>query len=332
MKIPIVLLAALLLCMRLDAQKNTSYQFEIPPDTSALYKEGTVNTFLNERDFAISPDGNEIYFTISTPRSSIQTIVFAKKNSSGKWSKPEVVSFAGSYSDLEPAFSADGETMYFASNRPINANGALKDFDIWKVSRQGSNWGTPVNLGTTINTEADEFYPSVSKSGNLYFTAAYAGGPGKEDIYVSAFKENAFQKPVPLDTAVNSPKFEFNAFVAPDENYILFSSFGRKDEKGGGDLYISTKDPHGKWLPAQNVKELNSPRLDYCPYVSPDGKALFFTSDRHQLPISYSDTRASYQTIVDEWKKVMNGNGNIFWVKFDMLKKYFADLNAKPNK
>jgi len=290
-----------------------------PPANLTLFGEHSISTFINERDFALSPDGNEIYYTISTPKSSVQTIVYCKQVKAGIWTSPEVVSFAGTYSDLEPAFSADGKTLYFSSNRPATGT-APGNFDIWKVTRVGSGWGSPVNLGAPVNTEADEFYPSVAHNGNLYFTAAYAGGVGKEDIYMAAFSEQGYQKPVALDTAVNSKLYEFNAFVSPDEQYILFTSYGRKDDTGGGDLYMCVKGADGKWQSAKNLKPVNSRQLDYCPYVSPDGKILFITSERHQLPTSFSGSRTTYQQIVDVGKSATNGTGNIYWIDFDHLK------------
>jgi Tol biopolymer transport system component len=303
----------------LQAQKEVTLSVNNAPQQLTLFGKGVTSTAINERDFAISPDGNEIYYTISTPKSTFQTIVFCKKLKNGKWSAPEVASFAGNFSDLEPAFSADGNTLYFASNRPTTGTES-KDFDIWKVSRVGNAWGEPVNLGSTINTETDEFYPSITKNGNLYFTATYKGGPGREDIYVSNFINGQYQKPTAIDTAINTKYYEFNAFVSPDENYILFTSYGRKDDTGGGDLYMSVKDGTGKWLPSQNLKELNSKQLDYCPYVSPDGKTLFLTSDRHQLPESFT-SKAKYANIVNASTDLLNGAGNIYWIDFSQVLK-----------
>jgi len=291
-----------------------------PPANLVMFGEGKISTAINERDFAISPDGNEIFYTISTPRSTFQTIVFSKKNSKGEWSTPEVASFAGEYSDLEPVFSSDGKTLFFSSNRPLSGD-QPKDFDVWKVSKTSTGWAKPENLGTVINTDADEFYPSVARNGNIYFTAAYKGGPGREDIYVSEFKNNQYQKPIALDTLVNSKFYEFNAFVDPDEQYILFTSYGRKDDSGGGDLYMATKDANGKWKQAKNLTELNSKQLDYCPFVSPDGKSLFFTSERHQLPVSFTGSKATAQKIKDIGSSPLNGTGNIYWISFASLLK-----------
>lgn len=295
------------------------HKFELknPPAEATLLAEGFISTSINERDFALSPDGNEIYYTISTPQSTFQTIVVSKKDKRGDWSKPEVVSFAGKFSDLEPALSADGKRLYFASNRPLEG-GKPKDFDIWIVERNGDTWGEPRNLGTTINTESDEFYPSIAKSGNLYFTAQYKDGVGREDIFFAAWRNGQFEKPVALDTAVNSKGFEFNAFVDPDEKFILFTGYGRKDDTGRGDLYISLKDNEDKWLPAKNLKLLNSTRLDYCPYLSPDKKILFFTSERSALPVSF-ETKTTYQQIKTVNQSTLNGTGNIYWVSFEKV-------------
>jgi Tol biopolymer transport system component len=316
-----VLISILLTTSQLAfGQGPKQLSFTSPPEKLSILGEGFISTGINERDFALSPDGNEIFYTISTPKSSFQTIVFSKKSPKGEWSAPEIAPFAGEYSDLEPAFSADGSSIYFASNRPLTGTDT-KDFDMWKVSRTGSAWGKPEHLGTVVNTEADEFYPSVAKNGNLYFTAAYNGGPGREDIYMAAFKDNQYQKPVAVDTMVNSKFYEFNAFVDPDEKFILFTSYGRKDDSGSGDLYIALKDQAGRWTPAQNLKELNSKQLDYCPFVSPDSKILFFTSERHQLPVSFSGSRSSVQKVRQIAQDPLNGTGNIYWVDFQKILK-----------
>lgn len=297
------------------AQSTIPFSINSPPANLKLLGEGFISTSLNERDFAISPDGKEIYFTVSTPKSTFQTIVFIRQINGKEWTKPAVVSFGGEFSDLEPAFNADGSTLYFSSNRPLSGNES-KDFDIWKVVRKGDTWGVPENLGSEINTQTDEFYPSITKSGDLYFTAAYKDGPGREDIYVARLFNNKYEKPIALDTAINSKFYEFNAFVSQDEKYILFTSYGRKDDMGGGDLYISVKDSKGNWSPALNLKELNSRQLDYCPYISPDGKSLFITSERHQLTTSYSSHKASYKEIVQTYLSPLNGVGNIYWIDF----------------
>jgi Tol biopolymer transport system component len=316
------LLAAMIIALpaAVSGQTLKLPALDSPPEKLTMFGEGSLSTSINERDFAISPDGAEIFYTISTPRSTFQTIVYSKRSAKGEWSNPEVASFAGEYSDLEPVFSHDGNTLYFSSNRPSTGT-QPKDFDVWKVSRTAAGWSKPENLGPVVNTEADEFYPSIARNGNIYFTAAYQGGPGREDIYVSEFKNNQYQKPIALDTTVNSKLYEFNAFVDPNEQYILYTSYGRKDDSGGGDLYMSVKDASGKWKPAQNLADLNSKQIDYCPFVSPDGKALFFTSERHQLPVSFNGSKATVKKIKDLAQSPLNATGNIYWISFEPILK-----------
>jgi len=311
------LFTVLLLALISVVNGQSKLELKSPPAEVALLAEGFVSTSMNERDFALSPDGNEIYFTISTPQSTLQTIVFSRKDKSGNWSKPEVVSFAGKFSDLEPAFSADGKKLYFASNRPLEGD-QPKDFDIWVAERNTNGWGEPKNVGTSVNTTSDEFYPSIANSGNLYFTAQYKDGVGREDIFLSTWKNGVYEKPVALDTAVNSKGYEFNAFVDPDENFILFTGYGRKDDTGRGDLYMSVKDANGKWLPSRNIKFLNSTKLDYCPHVSSDKKILFFTSERSTLPVAF-ESPANYDQIRKTYQNTLNGTGNIYWVSFEKV-------------
>lgn len=290
----------------LNAQSSDS------PEKLSLFLE--VSTNLNERDMAISPDGKEMYYTLSGNQNAFSTIIHRKRLPNNKWSNPEVASFSGKYKDLEAAFSQDGNKLFFSSNRPISGN-KVKDYDIWVVEKVNGTWSAPKNLGKPINTEANEFYPSVTNSGNLYYTAEYDRGVGKEDIYVSRWVNGSFTESIPLDTAVNSTVWEFNAFVSPDETFIIFTSYGRKDDQGGGDLYISTRNADGHWQPAKNLSVVNSSKLDYCPFVPVGRKTLFFTSARHTLPPSYEQP-VTYEELLKSYNGISNGSENIYWISF----------------
>ncbi len=302
----------------LTAAAQQAPDFAQPPALPEIFGAGIISSGLSERDFALSPDGTEMFYTLQSPQGIFQTILYSKKDKQGKWSKAEIAPFAGKYSDLEPAFTADGKKIFFASNRPVSGT-EIKDFDIWVVEKENGNWGDPKNIGAPVNTTADEFYPSITKSGNLYFTAAYKNAVGKEDIYLARWENGHYTEPVPMDTTINSNMYEFNAFVSPDEDFILFTSYGRKDDKGRGDLYMSTKDAAGKWQPAKNLALLNSEKLDYCPFVSPDKKILFFTSERVGLKKSYQDKPVKIDELIKSFTSVQNGGGDIYWVSFDLI-------------
>lgn len=316
----LILIWSLFFPIYLAAQTN------IPVNTRQeavfLVEEWPINTNLNERDFALSPDGMEIFYTLQSPYDRFQTILYLKKDNKGKWSKPEIAPFANNYNCLEPAFSPDGKKLFFSSNRPLTGDKA-KDFDIWWVEKINGKWSEPQNVGAPVNTSADEFYPSITQSGSLYYTAAYKDAVGKEDIYLAAFVNGIYKTPIPLDTAINSKMYEFNAFVSPDEQFIIFTSYGRKDDKGGGDLYMSKRDAAGKWMPAKNLAFLNSDKLDFCPFVSFDKKKLFFTSDRNALK---ETNPLTYDKLIKQYAGLLNGGGNIWWINFDEVLQQFDNL------
>jgi hypothetical protein len=296
-----------------------------PGNTPVIFAPGRISDGMANRDMAISPSGKEVYYTLQSPGGQISQILYCYWTGRA-WSGPEVAPFSGKYSDLEPALSYDGNTLFFASNRPVKAGEAAKDFDIWMVKRELGQWGQPARLDTVINSEKDEYYPSVARSGNLYFTRAMENGKGKEDIAISEWKDGRYQTAYSVPGGVNTEHFEFNAFVDPDERYLLFSSFGRKEDIGGGDLYLSYKNDQGEWMPAIHLDStINSTALDFSPYVSPDKKYLFFTSERMKARTPFPQP-----VNFDRLKGLLTGPGNglndIYWIDWpSLLKKYIHD-------
>ena len=276
-----------------------------------------VSTHRNERDFAISPDGNEIYYSYALPAYNVSTILTLQKRNSS-WSPPEVAKFSGAYNDIEPAFAPDGSALFFISRRPLGVNDSTNDWNIWVMQRRDDQWGEPKALGSPVNNDGDEYYPSAARNGNLYFTAEDRGHSfGGEDIYCCEFKDGSYSDPVNLGPGVNSSQPEFNAFVSPDEDFLLFSSWGRDDGMGGGDLYIAFRDEEGNWQEARNLgKAINSDKLDYCPFVSHDGSRLFFTSQRLDQRLG-DHTQKTLDEVTGLEDGPGNGLGDIYWVNFN---------------
>jgi hypothetical protein len=83
---------------------------------------------------------------------------------------------------------------------------------------------------------------------------------------------------VRLDSNVNTPAYEADVFVAADESYIVFAA-NRPGGLGSGDLYVSFRQQDGTWTPSKSLGDkINTDTDDFCPYVSPDGKYLFYAS------------------------------------------------------
>jgi hypothetical protein len=279
------------------------------PDIVELFAKGVVSTKLYERDMAISPGGNEIIFTLSDYRQTKRCLVIIKKTGD-TWGPKEILSISGQYADIEPCFSTDGNKLYFASDRPIDPNSERNDFNIWVSTRAKDGWSGPKPLPANINTENDEFYPSITKNNNLYFTSARENGIGKEDIFLARYDSGMYLDPVPLDTAVNSPTYEFNAYINPGENLIIFSSYGRKDDFGGGDLYYSRKDKNGNWTLSKNMgPAINSGKLDYCPFIDIPRNNFYFTSERRLTIDKKINDISELENLADD---ILNGMGNIY--------------------
>jgi hypothetical protein len=310
-----LLAIGLLISCQLNSQVNYPAE-KNQPDSVQLFSTGLISDGLSNRDFTISSSGKEVFFTVQLPRFLSSTILYMKLEK-GQWSKPMVAPFSGAYRDLEASFSPDGNSVYFSSDRPVNDLDSINDFDLWKVTRNSNgDWSQPMHLGFTVNSAKNEFYPSVTINGNLYFTVVAKYGKGGEDIVMCRNNSGSYESPVSVPGALNTAKDEFNAFVDPDEQFIVFSSYGRQDDIGGGDLYISKKNADGSWNEATHLPgPVNSSYLDYCPFVSWDKKLLFFTSNRINKEI-----RNKQQKNYDQLKKLITSPGNgfddVYWVKF----------------
>jgi len=274
-----------------------------------------------ERDGALSRDGQTFYFTLRYRRGMAGIACSEKVN--GKWSDPRIAEFSGQYYDIEPVFHPDGKRLFFASNRPKDTTDQTGDFDIWYVTQTPDGWSEPVNLGAPVNQEGNEFYPSFTRDGSIYFTAELEHTLGGEDLYVCEFDGTRYLPPRNLGDSINTSKAEYNSFVSPDGSYIIYTSEGMGPGYGEGDLYIAFRDEKGKWRKAVNMgPAINSPSFEFCPGISADGKHLFFTSQRkatevRQIPMNYSILR-KYQD------KPQNGNGDIYRIDIaiiDQIKK-----------
>ena len=166
--------------------------------------------------------------------------------------------------------------MYFISNQALDGEGATKAIDIWYVKKEGKGWSKPINAGPQINSEKEEYYISFSTNGTMYF--ASNKNQSHHDIYYSIFVDGEFQEAVKLNETVNTDAYEADVFIDPEEKYLIFCS-QREQGLGRGDLYISYKQKDGTWSPSVSMgNSINTEGHELCPFVTADGKYLFYTS------------------------------------------------------
>ena len=270
-----------------------------------------VSSGLNNRDITFSADGNTLLTSIMSPKNLFAAIAISHKVD-GSWSELQIAPFSGRHQDIEAMFTPDGKQVFFSSKRPKPDRDG-DDWDIWQVSYNNGTWSEPVNPGGPINSTGDEFYPSIASNNNLYFTATREEGKGAEDIFRAIYENGEYSTIESLGDGVNTKNYEFNAFVAPDESYLIFGSQRREGEVGGGDLYIS-RNKGGKFQAAILLGvDINTKRLEYCPYVF-EGR-FYFTSERaHQF-----EGRFSYESLKTAFSSPGNGLGNIYSVPLNDL-------------
>lgn len=261
------------------AQPNPKYFNEEPPgSTPKVFAPGKVSTE-SEFEFGavFSADRNEFYYGVALGgRAETRSMRYEN----GSWSQPFKVLSHDIYSFNDPFLSPDNKRLYFISDRPVSGTGPKKDYDIWYVERQGDKWSDPKNAGPEINSASNEYYISFTSSGKMYFSSNNPGTDGKDnyEIYSSEMKNGAFQPAVKLGPSINTSGYEADVFVAPDESYIIFVA-NRPGGLGVGDLYVSFKNTDGTWTPSKSLGDtINTETDDFCPFVSPDGKYLFYAS------------------------------------------------------
>ena len=288
-----------------------------------IFGKSIISTEDDEFGTTFTPDGKTCFFCIKSPSTISKNVILIcfSHFENGKWSEPEIAPFSGKYKDFNPAISPDGQKLFFISNRPIDEK-KKSDTDIWMVEKMGENWSAPKNIGSPVNTSAWELGCSVANDGTLYFSST--GTTGNTDIYFAKLVDGKYQTPENIGDAVNSEASETDPFIAPDQSYLLFASQGRADalsEAGAsisyprGDLYISFKKD-GKWQTAQNLgANINSSAEESNPWVSQDGKTLYFTSERNFVTIPMQK-KLKYSILEENLHSNANGLGDIYQISF----------------
>jgi WD40-like Beta Propeller Repeat len=298
-----------------QASTTTPYQSTRPMQTPVIFGDGVISTGDFESHPAFTPDGRTLYFVKSTPTFSFWTIVVSRFVD-GRWTTPEVAPFSGRYSDADPHITTDGKKLYFISTRPVPGK-TTRDLDIWFMDKTESGWSEPRNLGNPVNSDANEWYPTVASDGTLYFGSGRAGGKGATDIYRSQFAGGNYGAPENLGSEINTEFDEYEPLIAPDQSFLIFMAAGRPDGNlRSGDLFLSYRK-NGTWTKAVNLgNEINSPRDEYSPTISPDGRYFFFASARGRRP---PEKQLSYEELIDWLRGTRNGLGDIYQMDFGAL-------------
>lgn len=269
---------------------NADFTFGAPvhlgPPISSPYGEG---------GDSITADGLEMYLSCYNKPGGLgawDIWVSKRETANDDWGEPENIGapINTGQSDSCAETSPDGLEMYFvAYNRP----GGYGDCDIWVTRRATRNdpWAPPENLGPLVNTSSFDQSFRISPDGlELYFSSSRPGGYGAEDLWVTkrATKNDPWGAPVNLGPPVNSSASENYPSLSSDGLLLIFSGYRdtvgshRPGGYGSADIWVarraSVSDPWG--TPVNLGPMVNSPSLDCAGPLSPDGRTLYFSSER----------------------------------------------------
>ena len=195
-----------------------------------------------------------------------------------QWTDPFYASFNLESMNYAPFVTPDGERLYFISTEENFFIHFHKD--VYYVTRSGSDWSDPQRISDNVNDFSLNSEFSVAENYNLYFQ-----DNDSHDLYYSKFSDGDYQEPEKLPEAINSSHLEEGSpFIAPGENYIIFS----RKEGGFTNLYVSFKDQDNNWTEGVAFGSAINTDADECyGYVSADEKFLFFLRKNQEGSFPY---------------------------------------------
>ena len=197
---------------------------------------------VNEGTPAFSKDGKTMVFARGNngkrKGGADVDLFISRLGADNAWSDPLRLPISDSLAwDGSPAFSGDGKTLYFASNRAGGAGG----IDLYRTNIDASGrFSRPVNMGRDINTPGDEMFPYVGPDAKLYFASDGHPGLGKLDVFV-ATRSGGVTRVANMGQPINSPADDFGLiFTNPTSGYMASN---RPGGKGDDDIYYFQEGP-----------------------------------------------------------------------------------------
>jgi peptidoglycan-associated lipoprotein len=199
--------------------------------------EATVNTEFDEGSPCTNVKCNTLYFTSfrEDQNKNLVCKIFVSQKEGVEWAAAEEVKLvADSITVGHPAISPDELTLLFVADM----RGGQGKKDIWKVTRTSktSEWTTPVNLGSQINTSEDEMFPYIHSDGTLYFSSNGHPGMGGLDLFMANQQADGNWKVENMKFPLNSPSDDFGICFEAETERGYFSS-NRSGGKGSDDIY-----------------------------------------------------------------------------------------------
>ncbi len=280
--------------------------FKAPTRIKAL------NSKFHDGIASFSEKDQKLYFTRNNQKGTILNTkkakrlkIFVSSYVDGAWSDPQPVSFnVEKYSTCHPSISADGQTMYFASNRP----GSIGGMDIYVTYLEDGKWSEPVNMGSDINTDKNEIFPFTDGKGTLFFSSEGHNNMGGLDLFAAQEVVNPHMtgddnwEVTNLGTPFNSPADDFG-FIGNAGGDKGFFTSGREGGNGRDDIYVwktVEEAPVAPVLANKKVKVIDAVTGAELPMT----EVVLSEANRPGNIIRYTTTKDG--TVRFDWNKTSN--------------------------
>jgi outer membrane protein OmpA-like peptidoglycan-associated protein len=258
------------LAQLIQHSKNAKVQFNSPKDIFVKNLGPTINTPYSEHSPVISQDDKILLFTSRSDNMSAQSVAQDAKNNK-----------------KDKNLATDGQ--YYEN--------------IYEARRiDDENWEKPRSLSTVLNGKGHD--ASIQVFDNDTKLLMYRNDENGDIMY--AEKSGAdWTEPKKLNDNINSKAFESDAYITPDGRTIYFST-GKYSEDGTLDIYYATRQQGGDWGTAKPVAGINTKYDDDSPYLSKDGRTLYFASRGHNTMGGYDIFKSEYDSVGNKWGRPEN--------------------------
>ncbi|MCZ6654627.1 MAG: hypothetical protein O7D91_16565, partial [Planctomycetota bacterium] len=293
-----------------------------------------INTLEDDYEPRPSADGQLLYLVRG--KAGENADIFCCARTIDGWSQATPLEMINSeFDDLGPEPSSDGKKIYFYSDRPGGSGG----YDLWRSERSADGWQTPVNLGSAVNSEYNDYGPAITPDGKTLYYSSNRPSADDEvgsdpnawiatlredlhhrdyDLYSAALNESGWGNAAAVDV-LNTPQNEGAAAISPFGDFLYFSS-DRPRGAGGFDLYRVWIRRGVLQEPTNLGSAVNTPANELDPGLAMGGYALYFSSDRSpergdpQKPNDYNLYYTSSREVFADYEvRTASMNWAAFW-------------------
>ncbi|MFW6369898.1 MAG: OmpA family protein [Bacteroidota bacterium] len=226
-------------------------------------------------------------------------------------------------SNFRPAISGDGQSMVYMNSLPFYDALYYTTYDA-----EDEEWNTPTNITPQVQSDGDQYATALNYDGTVLFLSR--DDDFNSDILVSELEDGTWTRSRPLNREINTKFWESHASVSKDGKSLYFAS-NRNGTLGEMDIFMSMKNEDGEWGPPENLGDsVNTHLNEDTPFITPDGKRLYFSSQGHfnigGYDIFFSEKKedGTWSTPVNMGYPVNTTDDDLFYVPMNERLGYMA--------